>query len=95
MKRLALVLIGILCAGTLFAQAQLTQNIQGTVTDRSSGAPLPYVTIILLTSPTKGTTTNDEGEFMLKDVAVGRHDLQASFVGYEPIVIKEIMVTSS
>lgn len=77
------------------AQSKLTQTIQGVAVDRSSGAPLSYVTIILPDSPQFGTTTNDNGEFLLKDVPVGRHDLKASFIGYETFVVKEILLTSS
>lgn len=42
-----------------------------------------------------GAITDSLGHFMIKNVPVGRHDIQASFVGYESSVFKEVLVTSS
>ena len=81
---------------TLCAYAQQpTQNIRGIVTDRSSGAPLSFVSIGLLDLPQIGTTTDDDGKFILNNVPIGRHDLQATFIGYEPNIFREIMVNSA
>lgn len=79
----------------LFAQNELTQTIRGSVTDRSSGRPLSYVSIQILDRPLTGTTTDDKGTFTLKDIPVGRHDLQASMMGYESIRIHEVVITST
>ena len=79
----------------ILTMAQPAGNIRGIVTDGASGQPLPYVTVIILNSdlPT-GTTTDESGNFRLNSLPVGRYDIQTSFVGYEPAVFKEIMVTS-
>ena len=69
-KGLAFILLALslFCvSNNALAQSKLTQNIQGIVVDRSSGAPLSYVTIILPDAPQFGTTTNNNGEFILKD----------------------------
>lgn len=76
----------------LFAQ-QPTQTIRGQVTDEASGMPLPYVNVYLQNTNT-GTTTDDNGNFALANVAIGRYNIEISFIGYEPVVIKEIQVTS-
>lgn len=79
-----------------FAQnKQPVQNIKGVVVDRSSGAPLPLISVGLLDLPQKGTVTDDNGTFILENVPVGRHDLQASSVGYETSIVREIMLTSA
>lgn len=75
--------------------AQVTQTIRGIVTDRSSGAPLSYVTVGLLNLPQIGTATDNDGRFELRSVPVGRHDVQASFVGYQSVVFREVMLTSA
>ncbi|MFV0332414.1 MAG: TonB-dependent receptor [Dysgonomonas sp.] len=72
-----------------------TQTIRGTVMDKASGAPLSYVTVGLLDLPHIGTATDDNGRFILTNVPVGRHDIQATSVGYEPSISREIMVTSA
>jgi hypothetical protein len=40
-------------------------------------------------------TTDSLGKFVLTSVTLGRHELQISLVGYHPVVLKEIQVTSS
>lgn len=71
------------------------QVIRGIVTDKASGEPLPFITINLLDMPQLGGVSDDNGKFSLTEVPVGRHDLQARYVGYEPVIIREIMLTSA
>lgn len=76
--------------------AQLHQTIRGTVSDKESMASLPGATVVLSGSdPLIGTTTDSEGRFVLDKVPVGRHTLAVSFIGYEKIIIPEIMVSSA
>lgn len=77
----------------LFAQ-QPTQTIRGTVIDEASNVPLAYATIGL-ENTTIGTVTDSLGNFTLKNIAVGRYNIIASSIGYEPVVLKEIQVTSA
>lgn len=90
------IVLGLFLAIHVSAQnSPLTQTIRGTVTDRASGAPLGYVTVQLSNVPSIGTVTDDNGRFELADVPLGRHTVKASFVGYEPVVLHEILVTSA
>jgi len=76
--------------------AQPVGNIRGVVTDGASGQPLPFVSVIITNSnPVIGTTTDEQGNFTLSNLPVGRYDIQCSFVGYEPSVVREILVTSA
>ncbi|GHV20023.1 prevent-host-death protein [Bacteroidia bacterium] len=78
------------------AMAQPGGNIRGVVTDAASGQTLSYVTVVVLnTNPTVGTTTDEQGAFNLPPLPVGRYNIQASFVGYEPATIREVMVSSA
>ena len=76
-------------------QSRLTQTIRGVVTDKASGEPLPFITVNLLDMPNMGAVSDDDGKFSLTGVPVGRHDLQARYIGYEPVIIREIMLTSA
>lgn len=92
-------LIGLLSAMNTYSQKQeggrLVQNIHGTVTDKASGHPLPDVTILLKDIPGTGTTTDEKGRFTLSGIPVGRHTVEASFLGYETGIFREILVTSA
>ncbi|MBR0389506.1 MAG: carboxypeptidase-like regulatory domain-containing protein, partial [Prevotella sp.] len=43
---------------------------------------------------TLATVSDVDGNFEIKNVPVGRHSVRASFIGYEPVLLKEQMVTS-
>lgn len=81
---------------TMIAQSNksLTQTIRGTVTDKLSGSPIPGATI-LVDATHQGTTTDDKGQFTLSSISMGRHTVSVSFIGYETILVKEILVTSA
>ncbi len=80
---------------SLCVLAQPLGNIRGVVTDGASGQALPYVTVAVLNAnPPAGATTDETGHFRIDSLPVGRYDIQARFIGYEPAVFKEVMVTS-
>ncbi len=91
-----LVLLGLLTpAGTTAQDRKPVQTVRGIVTDQASGTPLPYVAVSLTTTPKTGATTDEEGRFEIKDVPVGRYDLQATCMGYESALFREIPLTSA
>ena len=59
--------------------AQSSFNIKGKVL--SNGEPLPYANIYI-ENTTKGTTTNDNGTFIIKNIEPGKYSVAASFTGY-------------
>lgn len=92
MKQILIFTLSILLSVNLFSQ---NQTIRGIVTDGASGLPLPYISVGLLDMPEKGATTNEDGTFEIQNIPVGRHDLQATSVGYEPSIFRELMLTSA
>lgn len=92
-------LINLLATTTVYARqadnVQPAQTIRGTVVDKASGHPMPDVTIMLQDIPGKGTTSDENGQFVLSGVPVGRHDVQANYLGYEPGIFREVLVTSA
>lgn len=80
-----------------FIYAQIpTQIIRGQVTNAVSGSPLPGVHIVLENhTPLLGTITDVDGYFRLVGVPVGRQSIRFTFIGFEPQIVRDIMVTSS
>ena len=78
-----------------FSQEAYLQNIRGQVIDKQSKYPLPGASIIIIGSePLKGTTTDANGYFNLIDAKAGRISLTISFMGYSPVTINNLLLTT-
>ncbi|MBL4669049.1 MAG: TonB-dependent receptor [Flavobacteriales bacterium] len=74
---------------------ELTQTVRGTVLDVDSRLPLIGGTIIVIDSdPFIGAATDVNGRFKLVNVPVGRITLKISSIGYQEIIIPNIVVNS-
>lgn len=72
------------------------QTIKGTVKDAASGSFIPYATVVLSNiHPQTGTASDSLGRFKFNNIPIGRYDIQASYLGYEPTTVKEILLTSA
>jgi hypothetical protein len=73
----------------------LSQTIKGTVIDKDSRIPLPGAMVVIVESnPVTGTVTGADGNFKMMEIPVGRYTLRISYVGYDPVVIPEVLVES-
>ncbi len=89
-----MVLLGLLVP-RLWTQTPVA-SLQGNVFDAATGSAIPYASIVILGSePLIGTTSDADGNFMLERVPVGRHVVQASYVGYQSVISSETLVTSA
>ncbi len=75
------------------AQALPRQTVKGVIIDRATHFPLPGAAISIPTL-NKGVATNDNGEFRIPDVPVGRHNIQVSMMGYEPVMLQMVEVNA-
>lgn len=89
------IVISVWAVGVSVAQST-TQTIRGQVTDDVSKTPLPGVNVIVLGegNNTLGSATDVDGNFRISNVPVGRQTIQVSFIGYEPQVIPNVLVTA-
>jgi len=92
MIRMILVLSLVASTLPLLAQ-QITQTIRGKIVDEASGSPLAAVTVMLQNTAI-GSKTDSSGNFVIQNVPVGRYTIEISLVGYEPVVLQELLVTS-
>jgi hypothetical protein len=75
---------------------ELTQTIRGVITDNQSEYTLPGASIVLLSvEPVKGVSTDINGNFEIENVPVGRHTIRISFLGYEEMVLPNVLVGSA
>ncbi len=77
----------------LLALSSIAQGtVKGRVIDRLTREELPYVNIIVYGTQI-GTTTNEKGEFEIKNAPFGYLKIQVSYVGYQTLVTDDYLVT--
>lgn len=81
------------CSLTVLAQ-QYKGDITGFVIDAKTWEPLPIVNIQVVEQPTYGAVTDTSGNFNIKGIEVGTYRLKATLVGYEAIILTNIVVTT-
>ncbi len=94
MNKLLLLFTLLALPANLYAQTA-TQTVRGKITDAASKAPIPGASILVVGSnPPIGSSTDAGGNFRLAQVPVGRVSLQVTYLGYEPMFIKDIVVNA-
>lgn len=95
MKKFISTAVSIILIATASVAQNFSQTIRGRVIDHQSDAPLPGVNIILLDmDPVIGTSSDIDGYYAIENVPIGRVSLQATFVGYEPVTLNNLELTS-
>ena len=87
-----ILLLCIIIPFTSFTQ-NLTQTIRGSVTDAVTGQALAGATVQIVETG-QGMVTDSSGSFRFEKIPVGRYQLKASYLGYQAIVVPEILVES-
>jgi hypothetical protein len=92
----ALFLTFFLCfLSTFCVIAQYKQTVRGKITDKVTSSPIPGVTIVLNNiSDNIGAFSDANGDFVLRNIPVGRNNFTFTFIGYEPVFMKSITVSS-
>ncbi|MFM8848942.1 MAG: carboxypeptidase-like regulatory domain-containing protein [Cytophagales bacterium] len=79
--------------GITLTSIPLRQNIRGRVVDKDTGEPLEGVNVVIHEHDSiLGSTTNAEGFFLITNVVVGRHTIQATYLGYEDAQQNDVLV---
>ena len=84
---LILTIVGCFCQNPV-------QNITGRVIDATTEEGLPFSTVKLSYNG-HGTMADSLGYFRFENIPVGRYDLEASYVGYAPVMMKDVIIISS
>src|SRR5690606_22088264 len=73
----------------------LTQTVRGKVTDQDSRMPLPGVNVVIVgPQPFLGGSSNEQGQFRIENVPVGRITVKISYLGYGERLLSNLLVTS-
>jgi hypothetical protein len=93
-KNITLVLSLIFCSAVTLS-AQYKQTVRGKVTDKVTSSPIPGVTVIVNNiSDNIRTSTDGNGDFVLRNIPVGRNNFTFLYMGYETVYLKSITVNS-
>ncbi len=71
-----------------------TGVIHGVISDKKNGQPLSFANIVIR-GTTTGTTSDINGNYELKNLEPGLFSLSATYLGYLPEEISEILVTNN
>ncbi len=97
MKKISLLIIvftTIMLSSSLFAQ-KVTQAIRGNLYDQESQAPIEGAYIVVQNGkPLGGSLSEQDGSYKITDIPLGRYSVYVTLVGYEPVTIPEVLVTS-
>jgi ferric enterobactin receptor len=80
-------------------QAQKTTTVSGTVREEATNTPIEYASVSLFAAsdlkvPVNGTTSDAQGHFLLKGIAAGQYIVVVEFIGYQPLRIPAMTISS-
>lgn len=83
-----------LLSTNLKSQTTFTQNVKGRIIDIDSKIPLIGASVLLIENnlAVVGVTTDIDGKYILKSLPIGRHSFKISFMGYEDVFLKGILI---
>ena len=90
-----LVMLVAVVAGVLLPQSVVAQTIKGSVTDAITGETLIGAAVKVAELKDVGGITNIDGEFSITITQPGRYTIETSYMGYEPSVLKEVLVAGA
>lgn len=92
LKRLAVFTLSMIIGLVAFAQSGGT--IKGKMIDKSNNEPLPFANIVVFKGGAQvaGTMTDMDGKYTVSALTPGSYEIQASYVGYQPVKMSGIVV---
>lgn len=91
-----LITLGIVLSSITLAYAQ-QGRLQGKVYEKDSREPVAFANIVLENGGTVvgGATSDFDGNYVINPIPPGRYDLKATFVGYNPVTVRGIVITGN
>jgi outer membrane receptor protein involved in Fe transport len=72
-------------------------TLKGKITDKATNEPIPFANIIIEQGGKQsgGTTSDFDGNYTIKPIPPGKYDVKATYVGYKPIMITNVVITGN
>lgn len=95
MVRNLLLTIGFILAANVIVFSQ-SGTLKGKIFDKETKEPIPFANIVLeLGGAQKGGATSDfDGNFIIKPVTPGTYDLKATYVGYNTVLVRGMVINA-
>ena len=87
---LSLAVVFVLLPGLVLGQSG---KIRGIITDAETGDVLMGANV-LIQGTQLGAATDENGEFLILNVPVGRYDIVATYMGYQKVTIENVIITN-
>ena len=65
--------------------------LEGTVKDKSTGELLSGVTVLIVGTQ-QGTSTHEDGRYLIQNIRAGKYDVRFSHVGYQTSLMKGVII---
>jgi outer membrane receptor protein involved in Fe transport len=72
-------------------------TLKGKIIDKGTNEPVPFANIVIEQGGKQagGTTTDFDGNYTIKPIQPGKYDLKATYVGYKPLMVKDVVIVSN
>ncbi len=72
-------------------------TLKGKIIDKGTNEPVPFANIVIEQGGKQsgGTTTDFDGNYTIKPIPPGKYDLKATYVGYKPIMVKDVVIVAN
>ncbi len=90
-KFLQLLVLGIFLP-LISLNAGTTGKLAGTVTDATTGDPLPFVNITI-EGTQLGAATDIDGNYVILNIPPGTYSVRFQYIGYQPVVVEGVSIS--
>ena len=94
LRNVLLAIAIVLTANVLVFSQSGSGSIKGKIVDKATKEPIPFANIIIEVGGINmgGSTSDFDGNYLIKPVPPGRVDVKATYVGYNDFIIKGVLV---
>lgn len=95
MLRKLLLAFGVVLASSMLVYSQ-SGTLKGKILDKDTGEPIPFANIVILLGGSQegGATSDIDGNYTIKPIPAGEYDVKATYVGYQPVQINDVIISA-